>query len=124
MKIKIVEPIRKNGTLFAVVLKLEESKDIDVYRTFLKSEPALAKCAHCGNPVDINAVEPLVQVDSPLNPGPMNMAATIVRCPCCNERIEGISMLDYTAFSSVTAFLRELRTKAAAKKAGNANGKK
>lgn len=123
MKIKIVEPIRKNGTLVGVILKLEEPKDIGIYRSFLKSEPAMCKCAHCGNPVNIEDIEPVIQVDSPLTPGPMCISEPIVRCPKCNERITGISMLDYSAFPSVMAFLRELRAKAAAKKAGVGNGK-
>lgn len=125
MSVKIDKPIRRNGVLHAVVLELQDPKEVKIYRSFLRSEPImLSECRQCHKHMDIDKVETKIQVESPLTVGPMASALPIVHCPECGASIDGLSMLDYSIFGDVNAFLQALRAKAAAKKAGAVNGKK
>ena len=109
MTIKVVEYMRQKGNLMSVTVQLQEPREINIYKKFLADEPALNKCPHCGAKNVIGDDDLKIRIDSPLsNKIGLNLATPIVICDECGGEIP-TSMLDYSAFPSIVAFIKKLK---------------
>lgn len=109
MKLKVVEYARQQGNLMSVTVQLQEPREINIYKKFLEDEPALKSCPKCGKENKIGNDDLKIRVDSPLsNKIGLNLASPVVTCDHCGEVIP-TSMLDYTAFPSIVAFIAQLK---------------
>ena len=121
MEIKIVEAQKKEGNLMSITLRLVEKKDIDIYQKFLKDEPNMKACPHCGKPNTLGLDDMMIRVDSPLaDRFGLKLGTPIVHCDHCGKDFD-LSMVDYTAFPSVVAAINLLKKKYKEKKAGEAS---
>jgi transcription elongation factor Elf1 len=103
----ILESEKANGNLISVNLQLRDPEDIKIYKKFLETE--ILNCPHCNTKNKIGDDDLVLRIDSPLAVNSLIQAATpIVTCDQCGTKFE-LSMLDYTAFKSVTAFIAALR---------------
>ena len=72
-------------------------------------EEAFKKCPHCGQSNTVCKDDLRLRIDSPLSNNQLLSAATpLIHCDHCGEEIT-LSMLDYSCFPSVIAFLAKLR---------------
>lgn len=111
MKIKIAEAVRKEGNLISVTLELQEPREINIYQKFLADEPAVKACPHCGAANKIGADDLRLRVDAPLaDKLGLSAATPLMTCDSCGKVVE-LSMVDYTAFPSVVAFIAQLRNR-------------
>lgn len=109
MTIKVVEYMRQKGNLMSVTVQLQEPREINIYKKFLADEPTLNKCPHCGAKNIIGDDDLKIRIDSPLsNKIGLNLATPIVICDECGKEIP-TSMLDYSAFPSIVAFIKKLK---------------
>lgn len=106
---------REDGWLLSVILRLQNPEEIEMYRSFLESE--ILVCPKCGRshvPAEFN---PDIGIDNPLGDSFLLMGEPVCLCTNCETPIR-LSMLEYSAFPSVIAFVNSLKSKYLAKKAG------
>ena len=98
-----------DGKLISVTVELRDPNEVKIYKKFLEDEEAFKKCPHCGQSNTVGKDDLRLRIDSPLSNNHLLSAATpLIRCDHCGEEIT-LSMLDYSCFPSVTAFLAKLR---------------
>lgn len=108
---EVVGSNKESGRLLSVSLKIKDPIEIKAFRAFLKDEPGLAKCPHCGAANDIGDEDLVLVVDSPLGSGTgLQMASPRVICDSCRQPIP-TCMMDYSAFPSVVSFVTSLRNR-------------
>ena len=110
-KVRIRAADKHEGNLISVTIQITDPDELKIYKKFLEGEEAFKKCPHCGHSNTVGDDDLQMRIDSPLSSNHILSAATpIMHCDHCGEAID-LSMLDYSAFPSVLAFLAELRAK-------------
>lgn len=121
----VVGSSKESGRLLSVSLKINDPMEIKAFRAFLKDEPGLKKCPHCGAANEIGDEDLVLEVESPLGSGTgLQIATPRVICDSCREVIP-TCMMDYSAFPSVVSFVTRLRNRyvqMTKQKAGAGNG--
>lgn len=109
--VKIKDAVKKDGTLISVMVQITDPQELAIYKKFLESEPAFQSCPHCGHSNTVGDDDLVLRIDSPLaNKIGLQIATPIMHCDHCGERVE-LSMLDYSAFPSVVAFINQLQAR-------------
>lgn len=108
---KVVGSVKENGKLLSVTLQLTDPKEIQVFRAFLKDEPAIASCPACRCKTEVTDSMMVLCIESPLgNTAGLQMAHPIINCAYCGRPLVENSM-DYSAFPSVVSFITSLRNR-------------
>ena len=109
--VKIKDAVKKDGTLISVMVQITDPQELTIYKKFLESEPAFHSCPHCGHSNTVGDDDLVLRIDSPLaNKIGLQIATPIMHCDHCGESVD-LSMLDYSAFPSVVAFIKQLQTR-------------
>lgn len=104
-----------NGRFISITVSVEGQKEIDAYRSMLKSD--IPKCPHCGEPLNPTVSNMMLKLSSPLQSiFGMELGSIVTVCQKCNTRIESEITVDLEgAFPSAIAFMKELRKQYKAK---------
>ena len=97
--------------LMSVTLRLKDPKEIEIYKSFLKDEPSMKVCPHCGSTNVLGENNLCMDIDNPLVPAFLMLAKPNIKCESCGAEIEVSSCPDYSAFPSVLMFLKSLRVR-------------
>ena len=108
-KVRIRAADKHEGNLISVTIQITDPEELKIYKKFLEGEEAFKKCPHCGQSNTVGKDDLRLRIDSPLSNNHLLSAATpLIHCDHCGEEIT-LSMIDYSCFPSVTAFLAKLR---------------
>ena len=109
--VRIRDSVKENGNLVSVMVQLTDPRELAIYKKFLESEPAFQSCPRCGHANNVGDDDLMLRIDSPLaNKIGLQIATPMMVCDHCKETID-LSMVDYSAFPSVVAFIKQLQAR-------------